>query len=660
MSFCYFHIKIAYAEEEIIKNGGFETGDLSNWTYDGRTSVTGDTFHSGSYSAHLKANSTLPDFAWIEQDFSSMNKSEMTSFGFWYKGTGESGCDPLCCWLILDGEEDLYIENSPIGDWTYEDLVDDIPENRNVTSITFSIEYYIHLVECEYWIDDVSLITGEPQKYYFNFDFYDLDSEDVELYVDWALWNSTHDINYTEGETSLHSGTYYLKTSKYGHLINTTTLDTDTYGNSTIDINLNMKRHQSCPNGFIVSNDTISSITVHAETPQLLNFTMEGTPPDQHGVGVAKNASYILEDGVNMTGWVYLQSPSHIYWDQPDEDETLIDSYDVEVPNEGYLPEKHPSSNLGTSAVGQTIKPNLTYRLTSIKFSLRKSTGILNGTLKAYVYAHTGTFGSNGMPIGEVLAESTNNVDMMNDLTTTYALYEFDFDGSFIMTKDIPYSLAIYSLDGNMTAEVYPKIARFNEGTHEGNGFRFRNSAWAVYDTIDHVFYAYGQPIKRIFTFVFPSTTDPVVGPHTPMNNRVKVTVRLNGEWVKGCNVTVEGGPDNRTEWGLTDVFGSVKFNLKTGSYEIVASYEQHRKVKPVYVSTHMTIGIDLTEEDIIRPDVLPDALEDFLAWVKLPELDLTTETLLVFILPLIVLVIYAVKKASEGPKRKWKYSYLK
>jgi len=66
------------------------------------------------------------------------------------------------------------------------------------------------------------------------------------------------------------------------------------------------------------------------------------------------------------------------------------------------------------------------------------------------------------------------------------------------------------------------------------------------------------------------------------------------------------------------------------------------------------------TEEDIIIPDRLPEDLKDFLAWVKLPEIDFTTETMLVFILPLIVLVVYAVKKASEGPKRKWKYSYLK
>lgn len=150
------------------------------------------------------------------------------------------------------------------------------------------------------------------------------------------------------------------------------------------------------------------------------------------------------------------------------------------------------------------------------------------------------------------------------------------------------------------------------------------------------------------------------VGPFGPNHHRLQVNVRLNNASLKGCNVTVEGGPNNKVQWGLTDLFGTVKFQVKTGSYDIVATYDEYSKTQSVYVSTHMIVGIDLTEEDIIRPDVLPDALEDFLAWVKLPELDFTTETMLVFILPLIALVIYAVKKASEGPKRKWKYSYLK
>jgi len=101
------------------------------------------------------------------------------------------------------------------------------------------------------------------------------------------------------------------------------------------------------------------------------------------------------------------------------------------------------------------------------------------------------------------------------------------------------------------------------------------------------------------FTFLFSASDQPVVGPNpSPSQHRVVVNVRLNGEWLSGCMVTVTGGPDLESEWGLTDVFGRSIFRLKTGSYEVVATYEHYWKAKPIYVSRHMTIGIDFTEAD--------------------------------------------------------------
>ena len=495
-------------------------------------------------------------------------------------------------------------------------------------------------------VDDYNGVT----QYYFNFNFYDLDSEDVELYVDWALWDSTHDIDYSEGEASLYAGTYYLKTSKYNHLINTTTLDTDTYGNSTIDINLNMKRHQSCPNGFITSNDTISSITVHAETPQLLNFTMQGTPPDQHGVGVAKNASYILEDGVNMTDWTYQSSPSHIYWAVPYEGEVLIDYHHFYTTTSDLLV-VHPSETNYYSGVGQRRIPTMKgYKITRAKFELDKY-GNPQGNLTAIL-----------MDADYIVKAESDSIDM-STLSTSRSLFQFNFSTEPYVPST-QYSIAVIAKDASvLDGSNYISVSCDGNGGYEGEDsckIGFKNDRWWYTSSWDCNFYVYGQKVHN-YAFVFASITDPVVGPHTPQNNRVEVNVRLNGDWVKGCNVTVEGGPDNRTEWALTGVFGSVKFYLKTGGYEIVATYEEYSKTKPVYVSTHMTIGIDLTKKDIISPDVLPKELfEDMLAWLNLPELDLTSETFLVFIIPLIVLVVYAVKKASEGPKRRWKYSYLK
>lgn len=151
----------------------------------------------------------------------------------------------------------------------------------------------------------------------------------------------------------------------------------------------------------------------------------------------------------------------------------------------------------------------------------------------------------------------------------------------------------------------------------------------------------------------------PVVGPNPqPSHHRLWVTVLLNGEWVKGCNVTVKGGPDDSSVWTLTNLFGKAKFKVKSGSYEIEASYQQYRKTEPVDISKATDITINLSEFDYVR--VAVPRVPDGMGWFTLPDLDLTTETLLFLLLPLIVLVIYAIKKATEGPQKRWKYSYLK
>jgi len=504
--------------------------------------------------------------------------------------------------------------------------------------------------------------------YYFNFNFYDLDSEDVELYVDWELWDSTHNMDYSEGDVSLESGTYYLKTSKYGHLINTTTLDTGTYGNSTIDIYLNMKRHQSCSNGFIASNDTVSSVTVHAETPQLLNFTIDGNTPAQLGVGVAKNASHIVRS-ITLSSTFSVQ-------------ESKDDAIEFGSGIQDYTQDSNHAWSF-------TDLENANYRCAGLRFAdvdIPKGAVLLSANFSSYIY--DGAYDDANFDIyGNKVTDALNFYDDKNIITrsrTTASVPwvqnsiglgwkespdfkdvlqeiidqdEWSSGNALVLLliakTDITKHWLGYSYDKNPA-----KTPKLNVKYHLNGNF----TGWKYDNSPSHIHF--NQSSFSTFAFHFPSTTGPVVGPHTPMNNRVKVNVRLNGEWLKGANVTVEGGPDNRIEWGLTDPFGGVKFKLATGSYEIVASYEQYRKGKSIYVSTHMTVSIDLTKEDIISPDVIPEDVKDFFeelaSWVNLPELDLTTETMLVFILPLIVLVGYALKKASEGPKRKWKYSYLK
>jgi hypothetical protein len=140
--------------------GGFETGNFNGWGHEGRSEVTSQQFHSGNYSAHLMAFSSAPNFAYIDQSLGPIPKSSISSFGFWYKGIGEVGCDPLSCWIELDNAEEIYVYSNPVAEWTYVNLYNDVPNGRSIVGIFFGVAYYIHPVPVEYWVDDVSLITG--------------------------------------------------------------------------------------------------------------------------------------------------------------------------------------------------------------------------------------------------------------------------------------------------------------------------------------------------------------------------------------------------------------------------------------------------------------------------------------------------------------------
>ena len=677
------------SDQEIV-NEGFESWNPNNWVViEAGAGLVTPQASGSAYSGSYGCNCTIPNQAGTDASYIynnlvnsegktvsvdmmfKINSTDIIDYGMnlmWFEEVGTGGV----FWVDIEESEGHYY----LGTWNKHYLIFTEKELVVGTWYNLIVKYKpdtgtdgIEYVK----LDDVVLRDFEGQTSDINVI---IDRLNVGLY-DYLSSNTTMamkldmdevvisladgDINYTEGASTLEAGTYYLKTSKYDHLINTTTLDTDTYGNSTININLNMKRHESCPNGFITSNDTISSISIYADTPQLLNFTMQGDPPDQHGVGVPKNASYILEDGVNMTDWTYEQSPSHIHWNQSNGGaELLFDGYSETNKDEDHpLQTVHPSSELQRSSYGQTFKTssNNAYKISKVKFYLRKY-GTPTGNLIVRLYAHTGTFGSSGIPTGSSLANGSSF--SIASLTTSYQLIEFTFSGThqYLMELNTAYCIQLEVTDGVLGSGNYVMVgADFSTASHEGNQVRYLYSAWAYETTKDTCFYLYGIDMTHDFALVFPSTTGPVSGPHTPINHRLKVMVRLNNEWLKGCNVTVEGGPDNRLEWALTDLLGTVKFKLRTGSYEIVANYEQYSKTKTVHVSSHMTIGIDLTEQDIIRPLVIP---EDVFAWIGLPEFDLTKETFLVLLLPLIALAVYVFKKASEGGKRKWKYSYLR
>jgi len=75
---------------------------------------------------------------------------------------------------------------------------------------------------------------------------------------------------------------------------------------------------------------------------------------------------------------------------------------------------------------GQAFANTSAIILNEAQFYLRKS-GTPTGNINAYIYAHTGTYGSDGLPTGTALAVS-DNFDI-STLTTSLALTTFTFSG---------------------------------------------------------------------------------------------------------------------------------------------------------------------------------------------------------------------------------------
>lgn len=140
--------------------------------------------------------------------------------------------------------------------------------------------------------------------------------------------------------------------------------------------------------------------------------------------------------------------------------------------------------------LGATIRRAQSFEATggeieSAKFHLKKS-GSPTGNAVAKIYAHSGTFGSGGVPTGSALATS-NSFDV-STLTTSYALITFTFPTPLPVTDTEKYFISFEWADGDSSNKVSPACDN-SSPTHAGNGARYQSS-WAS-DAFDFVFYVY-------------------------------------------------------------------------------------------------------------------------------------------------------------------------
>jgi hypothetical protein len=153
----------------------------------------------------------------------------------------------------------------------------------------------------------------------------------------------------------------------------------------------------------------------------------------------------------------------------------LIDSY----------PESNSDSNATNlttvnSGHGQviTIGPN-NVNLESVQFYIHRAASSLSDfTVKARIYAATGTVGTNAVGTGSAIAESTTTIAGSSITYLTANLFTFDFS-NVVLQANTSYVLLLAlasRTDGS-------PVVRYDNSspTHYGNRVYFSSSAWTAY-----------------------------------------------------------------------------------------------------------------------------------------------------------------------------------
>jgi hypothetical protein len=143
---------------------------------------------------------------------------------------------------------------------------------------------------------------------------------------------------------------------------------------------------------------------------------------------------------------------------------------------------------------GQAFMPGVSGTLDSCKFYLQRN-GAATGPLYAKLWAHTGVYGSTGLPTGTALAVS-EPLDV-STVPASFGLVTFQFNNTVSLTAGTPYFITIEyqgGADGALTLGLDWGAYML----HPGNATYTDASVWRV-GTAEVLFYVYVTP--------------PVVGP---------------------------------------------------------------------------------------------------------------------------------------------------
>ena len=145
----------------------------------------------------------------------------------------------------------------------------------------------------------------------------------------------------------------------------------------------------------------------------------------------------------------------------------------------------------------------------SAKFYLKKNS-TPTGNATAVLYAHTGTFGTNGTPTGVALA--TSDTFDVSTLTGSYQLVTFNFPTPYNSIINTEYCISFEYSGGD--SGKYVDVGRdATSPSHAGNNFVGGIDGapdWSSFDTIDIIFYVYSNDLTTSTSSSTSSTSTSV------------------------------------------------------------------------------------------------------------------------------------------------------
>ena len=278
----------------------------------------------------------------------------------------------------------------------------------------------------------------------------------------------------------------------------------------------------------VFEKDTISAVNgmVLVSSADVLEADM--TASDSSGLVIKGETTFSANEVVRI------KDGTDDEWMLVNDSNVILDSYS----------ESNKNGNSGfylgsQNSQGQSFHNTNSIKLTKCKFYLN-SFSSPTGNATATIYAHSGTFGVDGVPTGPVLATS-DPVDV-SGISGSFELVEFTFSGAnqIALSANTNYFLILNYSNGDAFGSGIGFGLDNSSPSADGNSAILTGVNWAVQDTQDYCFYIYGSLPTGSY-----SVTRDLAGSYG---------ANANPAWTKGTAVVSMGvGTGTKTGYVLMD-----------------------------------------------------------------------------------------------------------